>query len=138
MIFILILLLSIAVLLEGTIISLPLVLVCLLCFLIALRSQSIFYLAFIAGLALDIFKLQPLGSTAIYFIIFLYIIVLYQNKYEIDSYPFVIFSSFLGSYLFGFIFGGSNHVLNAGISSIFAVVLFAMLNLKFKVQSSKL
>lgn len=122
-------LLTSAVLLEGTVTTLPLVLVCLLCFLIIKRSRIIFYSALIAGLILDLFTLQPLGSSALYFIVFLYLVILYKKKYEINSYPFVIVSAFLGSFLFLLLFGYANALISAGISSGIAVILFTVLSL---------
>lgn len=132
MILFLILLLTISVFLEGTVTTLPLSLIFLLCFLIVRRSRFIFFSAFLAGLVLDLMRVQPLGSTAIFFLTFLYLVLLYNKKYEINSYPFVAASAFLGSWLYLVIFGYTSALMQAIVSSLIAGVLFAVLSLKFK------
>lgn len=134
-IFILGFLLFILVLLEGTVTTLPLVFVFLLCALIVKRRRMVFYAAFIAGLFLDLFTVRTIGSEIIFFLLFFYLVLLYQKKYEINSYPFVMVSSFVGSYLFLLIFGYGIQLGKAFISCIFAVIIFAGLSLKFKVQN---
>lgn len=121
----LLILLCIFIFVEGTLTSLPLVLVCLLCLMIMKRDESVFILAMIAGLLLDILSLRPLGSTCLFFIIFVFLLLLYQRKYEIDSYPFVGFSAFCGTLLFLAIFGEGNIVLESLMSTCIGLVLFA-------------
>lgn len=129
MIFFVLPLLIIAVFLQGTVTTLPLTLIVLLCFLIAKRSRIVFYSAFFAGLLLDVFTLQPLGYSTAFFLIFLYLILLYEKKYEINSYPFVIVSVFLASILFGFTFGSPNIFIDALESIVIAVVLYSGLRI---------
>lgn len=124
-----------AVLLEATVTTLPVVAVLLLCYGIA-KKENAFIIAFVAGLLLDIFTLRPLGETSLFLLLFLFLVFLYQRKYEINSYPFVIVSSFLGAYVYLMLFG-STSVTKAMICSVIATVLFAGLSLKFKVQNSK-
>ncbi len=122
----LLIILFIVTLLEGTITTLPLVLIVLLCGLIINKRRTVFYAAFVSGLLLDIFLLQTPGGSALFLLLFLYLILLYQKKYEINSYPFVAVSSFVGSYLYLFIFGHSNILPLAVISCIIAFVLLAV------------
>lgn len=124
---VLILLLIIATFLEGTMVALPLVLVCLLCFATVQKDASIFLLAFFAGLLLDILTLHPPGLSSLFFILILFLVFLYQRKYEINSYPFIILASFIGSWIFLSIFGYSNVIIRSGISAAFAVCLFGVL-----------
>src|SRR4051812_14231819 len=100
--------LAIALLLEGTITTLPLVLVCLLCLGISRRDVVTFFIAFFVGFFLDVFTLHPIGKTSLFFVIFLFLVSLYQRKYEINSVPFVIVASFIGSLLFLWVFGQKN------------------------------
>ena len=125
MIVFLLLLLCISVLLEGTVTTLPLVFVCLLCLTILQRNALIFFFAFVSGIFLDVFALRPLGETSIFLLTVTLLIILYQRKYEINSYPFVIIASFLGSFAFLFIFGYSDAFLQAGLCALIAIVLFA-------------
>jgi cell shape-determining protein MreD len=128
-IFFLGLLLLLLLLLEGTVTTLPLVFVYLLCFSIIKRDTSVFPLAFVAGIVLDLMTVHPVGGSSLFFVIILFLVQLYQRKYEITSYPFVFVSSFIGSWLFLMIFGYHDTVMQAIISSIFALALFFVLSI---------
>jgi cell shape-determining protein MreD len=126
MILVLLLLLLISVLLEGTVTALPLVFICLLCMTIVTRDSFIFLPAFIAGILLDAFALRPIGEASIFLLLSVFIMLLYQRKYEINSYPFVFIASFLGSFLFLILFGYSGAFVQAIVSACIAVLLFAL------------
>lgn len=119
--------LFISIILEATLIQLPLSFILILCYSILNRSGKVFATAFLAGILLDIFTIRPIGSTSIYFLLFLAVFLLYQRKYEIMSYPFVLISSFAGTYLYLLILGNGSSLLLAAISSIIAVAVFALL-----------
>jgi hypothetical protein len=51
--------------------------------------------------------------------------MLYQRKYEINSYPFVIFSSLAGAYAYLLLFGRAS-IFQAGVCSVLATVLFTI------------
>jgi cell shape-determining protein MreD len=129
MLAILLILLSLAVLLEGSITTLPLTLVCLLCLTIIKRDDKVFIAAFIAGLFLDIFALRQVGGTSIFFLLFVFLLLLYQRKYEIYSTPFVLVATFMGSALFLFTFGYGNVLGQAVLSTLIAGVLFSFIRL---------
>ena len=80
MVFLLLILLIIALILEGTLTALPLVFICLLCLTILMRDQRIFFIAFITGIFLDAFSLRPLGETSIFFLFVVFLIFLYPNN----------------------------------------------------------
>ncbi len=120
------LLLLIFVFLEGTVTTLPLVFVLLLSALILKRRRLVFYAAFISGLLLDLLTVRTIGSEIIFFLLFFYLVLLYQKKYEINSYPFVLVSSFVGSYLFLLLFGYGNVLAQSAVSCIVAIVLFTV------------
>ncbi len=119
--------LFIALLLEGAVTTVPLVLICLLCLLLVKRGPSVFAVAFLAGMFLDILTVKVLGTSSLFFIIFLFLILLYQRKYEINSYPFVAAAAFLGSVLFLLVFGYGNWFWQSVISSLLALLLFGVL-----------
>lgn len=122
-------LLILAVLLEGTIIPLPLMLVCLLCFATVQKDSSVFLSAFIGGLVLDILMVNPVGTSSLFFLLFLFLVFLYQRKYEINSFPFVILASFIGSWVFLSLYGYEAAFIRAGISSLLTICLFGILQL---------
>lgn len=97
----------------------------------------VFVIAFIAGIFLDIFALRSLGGTSIFLLIFVLLILLYQRKYEIYSYYFVIVASFIGAALFLAIFGYADIFVHAVISACIAVALFAGIKFTAKVYDAK-
>lgn len=113
-----------ALFLEGTITTVPLVLIILLCLTLIKREPWIFALAFICGIILDTMTLRPFGLTSIFYLLFLYFVLLYDRKYEIASFPFVFFSSFFGSLLYVVIFERNILFFQALTGSIFAVLLY--------------
>lgn len=123
----LVLLLAVALLLESTVTTLPLVLVLLLCFATIKRDTSIFIIAFCVGIFFDIVTLRPVGVASMFFLTFLFLVFLYQRKYEIESYPFVIMASFVGSWFFLTIFGYQDVFFVAGVSALLAAGLFGLL-----------
>lgn len=117
-------LIFLAVLLESTVLSAPLTMAAILIFALYARSTEVFAIAFGAGILLDLMLLRTLGATAIFFLIFTVLILLYQKKYEIKSYPFVLFASFIGSYLYLHILNGSGGLVMSAAVSVLAVILF--------------
>lgn len=139
MMFFLLALLIISVFLEGTITALPLVFLCLLCLTIVMRDQRIFFIAFFSGIILDAFSLRFIGETSIFFLLATFLIFLYQRKYEINTYPFVLIASFLGSFLFLVIFGYEAAFIQALTSSFIALLLFACIRFSnLKSQNSNI
>jgi len=123
----------VATLLEGTITSIPLVVLALLVFYILKRQSSIFTIAFVSGIILDILSVRTLGSSSAFFIAFIFIVLLYERKFEIATYPFVLFASFLGGTSYLLIFG-YDHVLEQALAnSLIAALLFRLLG---KISSS--
>ncbi|MDO8658442.1 MAG: hypothetical protein Q7K55_06880 [Candidatus Levybacteria bacterium] len=114
----------IAVFFEGAVISVPLVLDFILVYYVFERKAWIFALAFILGLILDIFHLRLLGATSIFFAVFIFIITLYERKFEIKTTAFVLFFSFIGSLIFLFIFKYNYVLQQALISSLIAILIF--------------
>ncbi len=112
-------------LLEYTITSLPLLLIIVSVILILYKELWVMHIAFIAGLILDIASVRPLGSSSALLVAWLFLILLYERKYKIDSYPFVAVSSFFGAIIFLILFNYPNIISQAVISSIFALVLFS-------------
>lgn len=94
--------LATSILLESSVTTLPLTLLVLLFAGVATRSNNIFGLAFLSGLALDFLSFRTIGISSIYFVSFVFAIFLYQKKFEIETLHFIAVFSFLGclGYLF--------------------------------------
>lgn len=113
--------------LEGAVTNLPLVLVILLCLTIYKRDGSVFPIAFLAGFFLDIQTVQTIGASSLFFVVMVFLILLYQRKYEINSYLFVAMGSFLGSLGYLLLFGYGNWFFSALLSSVVGLLFFAVL-----------
>jgi hypothetical protein len=137
MIFSFIILLIFSVLAEGVVTTLPLTLVCLICFTIFRRDTSVFPLAFLAGLFIDIFRVQPLGVTSLFYICYLFLILLYKKKYEIYSIPFVMLSTFSGTFVYLLLFQSGASFMLALVSAGIAVVIFAVINFATNIAKNK-
>lgn len=120
---------------EGALSAVPLVLVCLICLTISMRSSLLFLLAFVAGIMLDAFALRPLGGTSIFFLIVVFLILLYQRKYELNSYPFVFIASFVSSLLFLILFGYDSIFLRSLESTVIALTLFATMRIELRLSA---
>jgi len=130
--------LILAILLEATLTSIPIVLDLLLVFFILKRKSRMLVYAFVSGMVLDIFRVRALGLTGIFFIVFILLVFLYEKKFEIVTYPFVFFASFLGGigYLYLFSYG---YVLEQALGgSIIAILMFKGLSgSNIGIQNSK-
>lgn len=123
-------LLLICIVLQGTVTSVPLALVVLLVLIIMNRSAFVFVLAFIAGLLLDAILLFPLGLTSMFFLGFLFLVLLYQRKYEIYTIPFAMIASFSGSFIYLFLLHFENIIVQSIICAAFSFILIGLLQFK--------
>lgn len=114
-----------AVILEGALTSLPLVLIFLLCLMVMKKEEWIFGLALVSGIILDIFSLQEIGTTSVLLILFVFLILLYERKYEIATIPFVAGASLVGSFIYLTLLGKMS-ILESMTSCIFAVIVFIL------------
>ena len=114
--------------LESSVTTLPLVFLALLCLAVLTRKEWIFVIAFIAGVLLDAFSFRALGQSSLYFIIYIFLVFLYERKFEISTKYFIFIASFLGSFGFLIIFSYNNLVLQSLVSSIIAVSVFSILS----------
>jgi hypothetical protein len=124
------LILILAFLLEGTITTLPLVLAAFLILMIFLRDKFLFWLAFVFGILLDVFLLRPLGLTSLLLTVFLFIVILYEDKFEASTGYFVLVASFVGSLVYLLALG----IQAALIQSLFMAFL-TLVSVKVLVRS---
>lgn len=101
---ILLICLVLAILLEGTLTSLPLVIMLLLIIGTQMRSNDVFFVGFFSGLLLDVLLVRPLGETSVYFLVVLFLLFLYDRKYEVSSPLFVTLVTFIASSIYVLIF----------------------------------
>jgi cell shape-determining protein MreD len=88
----------------------------------------LFVFAFFFGIFLDLVSFKTLGSSSSFFIIFLFLVLLYQRKFEIATNTFVFFASLLGSFGYLILLGYNNNIiLQAILSSIIGLLLFKLI-----------
>lgn len=120
--------LTIATIFQSFITTVPLVLIILLFMTIITFDKKIFLYALIFGLILDLFLLRDVGISSIYFLIFIFLIRAYSNKYEIKTPYFIVISSFLGSLFYLLILKDPYSILESLIISFFALLFFILSN----------
>ena len=129
------LLLVLALIIESSLSTIPLVLLVLLSATVISKNNFVFFLAFIFGLLLDLMTLKTLGASSIFFEIFVFLILLYQSKFEIATNLFVLAASFFGSLSYLFLLGYHNNLMfQAVFSSIIGLLLFKSMQ---KITSKK-
>jgi|ERR1035437_5131136 cell shape-determining protein MreD len=117
--------LLLALILEVTLTTIPLLFLILLCLIVLFKEKWLFIAAFVLGALFDLLLLKTLGTTSAFLVLFLFLVLLYQSKFEIATGYFVIIASFFGSLLFLFISGYTHLIIiQAILSSIIALVLF--------------
>jgi hypothetical protein len=123
-----VILLSLALILEISITTLPLVLLILLVLTAVFKDNFIFILALICGSLLDLMLFRTIGFSSMFFAVSVFLVLLYQSKFEISTNSFIIFASTLGSFCFLLIYGiTSNIILETLVSSAIAVLFFRAL-----------
>lgn len=119
-----------ALILEGTITSMPLVLLSLLLFRIATKGSDGFLLAFLAGIVLDVLLVRPLGQTSVFFLIVLFLIGMYEKKFEVNSLPFITAATFITSLIYLLIFPVPASFIQTISMTVLAGFLYIVLRLK--------
>lgn len=94
------------------------------------RKSWVFFAAFLLGLIIDLFQLRFLGQTALFFVIFVFLLFLYRRKFETQTLTFVFFATFLGSFSYLWLFGYQMVFLQAFVNGLISIIFFrVMLNL---------
>ena len=127
--FIFFLLLCLAIILESTITTLPLVFIVLFFSAVVFDTPALFVWSFLSGLVLDTLLFQPLGESSIFFLACLALAWLYERKFEIRSIPFMLVFSFLGSMGYIWLFGGSDIFLQGVLSAGVGLGIFFLMRL---------
>jgi len=128
--FIIAILLTLLVLVISGITSVPFLVGLLAVQTILLKKPWVFFLAFGLGLFLDLIMIRPLGYTSLILTIFVFLIRLYERKFEIQTVTFLFISTLLGSMAYLKIFGYQQIFWQSLINSLLAVLFFKFLWLK--------
>lgn len=125
--------LLISILFESVFTTIPLTLLIILFITIVLRESDVFIFAFLSGLLLDIFSYRALGISSAIFATLITLIFLYQRKFEIESFNFLVLISFSGTLVYLFITGASNLIFQ----TLFSTLLISFSYLVFKKTNKK-
>jgi cell shape-determining protein MreD len=126
-------LLFISLILESSLTTIPLTFIVLLCLTVVYKDNFVFFLAFVFGVFLDILSFNTIGVSSIFFISSIFLVLIYQKKFEITTYPFVLIASFIGSISFLLLLGFSDLIIiQSVVSSLLAVLLFHVLRKNIK------
>lgn len=129
-------LLFLSVLFESSITTIPIVLDLLIIFYILDRKSSSFVIAFIAGIFLDIFAVRNIGQSSIFLIVFLFILSLYERKFEVTTNYFILVASFIGSLLYLLVSFQTIVIWQAIVSSLFTLITYFLLKKFFWNESN--
>jgi cell shape-determining protein MreD len=111
---------------EGSLTTMPLTLIFLLCLTVMKRHEWILPLAFMSGIILDIFSFRPIGISSLFFITYIFLLLMYQRKYETATLPFVIIAAMMGSILYLIMNRESSILIQGIISTALAGVCFTL------------
>lgn len=118
-----------AILLQGSVVTAPLVLGVLIAFTVVRKKLWILSLAFVCGLIVDIVTLRNLGLESIYFLLVIALVFLYERKFETATKEFVGIFSFLVTVVYCFLFPSSGVLIPAIGTSLVGIGSFSLFRL---------
>ena len=123
--FLALVLLLLALIFEVSLTTIPFIFLVLLCLIVIIKQSWLFAAAFVFGLLFDILSFKTIGSSSAFLVLFLFLVLLYQGKFEITTGYFVAIASFFGSFLFLLVSGYTHLILIQAIfSSMIGLILF--------------
>jgi len=127
-----IVLLSISIILEASITTIPFIVVILLFLAVFYQKAWVFFLGLIAGILFDSLSFRPLGESSMFFLVFLYLVFLYRRKFEIDTLPFFIIANTIASICFLILLGADFIPLQTVVIIFFTLCLFFTIKIFFQ------
>lgn len=113
--------------LELVLTSVPLIFIMLLNLFIFSKKEWVFILAFITGIFFDILSLRSLGYTSMFYISSLFLVSLYERKFETSTIYFIFIMSVILSAVYLILFGGFS-ILESIFSGIVGITIFLLFN----------
>src|SRR5688500_14215901 len=103
--------LMLALFLDGTFLSLPLVFaLCILLYVIEPKSATI-VLIFFTGIVIDMLRLTTVGSTSLFLLCSCALIYIYRNTFEFKDTRVITLLPFIFAYIYANIFGYNTNIL---------------------------
>jgi cell shape-determining protein MreD len=118
------LLLILFLMLETSITTLPLIVGLFVLITVFFKNALVFFLAFFIGFLFDILTLRTVGVSSIFLVAVVFFILLYRNKFEIETSAFIFIASFLSCFFFLLFLGTSFVLIQALIVAVVTWLLF--------------
>lgn len=124
-------LLALTLFVEVSLTSLPFLVGVLIFLAVTYRKDWVFPAAVLVGLVFDILTLRTIGTTSIFLALLVFLIFIYENKFETETVPFVFISTFIASFIFLIFLGFSNLVAQSLIVAFLTALLFRLSSITF-------
>lgn len=118
------LLLILFLMLETSITTLPLIVGLFVLIAVFFKNALVFFLAFFIGFLFDILTLRTVGVSSIFLVAVVFFILLYRNKFEIETSAFIFIASFLSCFFFLLFLGAGFVLIQALIGAMVTWLLF--------------
>lgn len=135
--FLIIFLLFIFTIISAALTTFPFMLLLLLNIAVFTKKTWIFAASFLTGLTLDILYFDILGKTSLFFTLFILVVILYERKFETQTYPFIFIFSFLGSLVYLTLFGSPSIVIQSMFAPFTGIIFFYFFK-KFTISEENL
>jgi hypothetical protein len=121
------LLLTLFVIIASGITTIPFSIGLLAVSAVLFKKSRVFFLAFGLGLFLDLIMIRLLGYTSLVLTIFVFILFLYERKFETQTVAFVFISTFLGSFSYLWLFGYQMVFWQALVNALITILAFRLI-----------
>ncbi len=116
-----------ALMLESSVTTLSLIIPIIVVATVLLKDSVVFLLAFVFGILLDILTFKMVGLSSLFLTFLVFLILMYERKFEIKTPSFIIFSTFFSSFIFLLIFQRGNIIVQSLFSTLIGFILFEAL-----------
>lgn len=112
---------------EIVLTSVPLVFIMLLNLFIFSKKEWIFILAFLTGILFDILSIRTIGYTSMFFVSALFLVSLYERKFETSTAFFIFIMSFFLSAIYLILFS-EFLTIESIFTAVIGVIIFLLFN----------
>lgn len=116
--------LILSIFLETNYISIPITFASLVFWTVVMQRNSLFIVAFFAGIFLDGLTFNFLGISSAFFLLSIFAIFLYRSKFEIKTIGFAGSFCFFGSIIFMILKGSGDILLGSFLTTLFFMISF--------------
>lgn len=114
--------------LEGTYLSIPFFIASVVLTAVLFRSQAMIVSVFLLGVLYDVITFSHLGKTSMFCLLLVFLISLYERKFETKTVPFVFFMSIVAVSSYLLIFGSYSFLVQLLLSVLYATGVFIVLD----------